>query len=159
MVPLGLAIAVGMRTSAALGAGQRERLRPIWTGAALMSAAFAAVVSLAFVLVGRRIASCFISDPAVVSASASLLVVAGIFQVFDGSQVISSSALRGISDVRVPVALTFASYWLIAEPVAYLLAIRIGYGAVGAWCGLAVGLWAASVMLGFRFLRLTRATP
>ncbi len=156
MLALGLSMAVGMRTSAAVGAGEHARLRPIWVGGASMGAA----ASLAFVVVflawGRDIASCFIDDPKVVATAASLLVVAAVFQVFDGNQVINSAALRGLTDVRVPAVLTFVAYWIIALPVGYLLGVRGTLGPVGVWSGLAVGLAAASILLGLRYLRLTR---
>jgi MATE family multidrug resistance protein len=143
--------------STELGAGRRDTLLPIWKGAAIMSAVEAALVTLVFLFLGRRIAAIFIGDPAVVSSAAALLVVAGVFQVFDGSQVVSSSALRGMSDVKIPAALTFASYWIVAVPVGYVLGFRAGLGAVGIWWGLALGLAVASVVLGYRFVRLARA--
>ena len=66
--------------------------------------------------------------------AAQLLLVAAIFQVFDGAQVIGVGALRGLTDVRVPAALTFAAYWLLSLPLGYWLGIphaasaRAGFG-------------------------------
>jgi MATE family, multidrug efflux pump len=153
MVALGISMAVGMRTSAAVGAGEHPRLRPIWVGGAVMGAAFALVLTAVFLAYGREISAFFIKDPQVISMSTSLLVVAAVFQIFDGNQVINSAALRGITDVKVPALITFVAYWLIALPVGYLLGIRWGYGPTGIWSGLAAGLAAAAVMLGFRFYR------
>jgi multidrug resistance protein, MATE family len=158
MVALGLAMAVGMRASAAAGAGEHSRLRPIWAGGAAMGLLLAVTVMVVFLVLGHAIASCFIKDPEVVSTATTLLFVAAVFQIFDGNQVINSSALRAMTDVNVPAAITFVAYWLIALPVGYLLGIRWGYGPAGIWSGLAAGLAAASVMLGLRFLRLTRAS-
>jgi MATE family multidrug resistance protein len=155
MLSLGISMAVGMRTSAAVGAGEHSRLRPIWVGGAAVGAALGISLTFVFLACGRAIASCFISDPQVISTATTLLVVAGIFQIFDGNQVINSASLRGLTDVRVPAVITFVAYWLIALPVGYLLGIRWGYGPVGIWSGLAAGLAAAAVMLGLRFLRLT----
>jgi MATE family multidrug resistance protein len=156
MVALGISMAVGMRTSAAVGAGEHARLRPIWLGGAGMGAAFGLVVTFTFITCGRAIAGCFIRDPGVIATATTLLFVAALFQVFDGNQVINSAALRALPDVKVPAAITFMAYWLIALPVAYLLGIRHGLGPAGVWSGLAAGLAAAAVMLGLRFLRLTR---
>jgi MATE family multidrug resistance protein len=156
MMALGLSMAVGMRTSAAVGAGEHSRLRPIWLGGAAMGVALGVSLTSVFLLSGRLIASCFIGDPQVISTATSLLVVAAVFQIFDGNQVINSAALRGLTDVKVPAVITFVAYWLIALPLAYLLGIRWGYGPSGIWWGLAAGLAAAAVMLGLRFVRLTR---
>ena len=156
MVALGLSMAVGMRTSAAVGAGEHARLRPIWLGGTLMGAAVSAAVTVVFLVYGRAIASCFIGDREVVGAASLLLAVAAVFQIFDGAQVINSAALRGLTDVKVPAAITFVAYWVIALPLGYLLGVRGSFGPSGIWVGLAAGLAAAALMLGGRFVRLTR---
>jgi MATE family multidrug resistance protein len=157
MFPLGLSIAVGMRVSAAVGSAEHPRLRPIWLGAAGLGAMSAAAVTVVFLTLGRRIASGFIGDPVVVATAVRLLVVAAIFQLFDGAQVINSGALRGLGDVRIPAAITFVAYWLIALPLGYLLGIRGGVGPTGIWIGLAAGLAVAGILLGLRFFRLSHA--
>jgi len=156
MMPLGLSMAVGMRTSAAVGSGHHSGLRAIWIGGASMGLAIAVANSCTFLAFGHAIASCFVRDAGVVATATTLLAVAGVFQVFDGGQVIHSAALRGITDVRVPAAITFVAYWLIALPLGYLLGIRLGVGAEGIWIGLAAGLALACVLLALRFVRLTR---
>lgn len=156
MVSLGISMAVGMRTSAAVGAGHHSKLRAIWLGGTLMGAVVAVGLTAVFFLYGRAIASCFISDPRVVGKATTLLLVAAIFQIFDGNQVINLAALRSLTDVRVPAAITFVAYWLIALPLGYLLGIRGRFGGSGIWSGLAAGLAVAAVLLGFRFMRLTR---
>src|SRR5208283_4281254 len=124
MFSLGLSMAVGIRMSAAVGSGHHSRLRPIWLGGVAMGAALAAAGALVFLLWGRAIAHCFISDPAVIGTAALLLVVAAVFQVFDGGQVINAAALRGLTDVRVPAVITFVAYWLIALPLGFVLGAR-----------------------------------
>lgn len=155
MIPLGLSMAVGMRMSASVGAGAHSVLRPIWLGGVLLGAAHAIVVAGIFLVFGHAIASCFVHDSSVISVATLLLVVAAIFQLFDGGQVIHSAALRGLMDVRVPAVITFVAYWLIALPLGYMLGIRTSAGPVGVWIGLAAGLAVAAVLLGLRFARLT----
>jgi MATE family multidrug resistance protein len=121
-----------------------------------MGAAFSASMTVVFLVFGRAIASWFIGDPQVIAVAALLLGVAAVFQIFDGAQVINSAALRGLTDVKVPAAITFVAYWVIALPVGYLLGIRGGLGPAGIWSGLAAGLAVAAVLLGIRFVRLTR---
>src|ERR1017187_800701 len=156
MFSLGLSMAVGMRTSAAVGAGEHSRLRPIWIGGAGMGVALGATNAAAFLVFGRAISYCFIDDPAVVSTATVLLVVAAIFQIFDGGQVINAAALRGLTDVKVPAAITFVAYWMVALPLGYALGIRGAFGPAGIWTGLAAGLAVAAILLGLRFARLTR---
>ena len=157
MVSLGIAIALGMRTSAAVGAGEHARLRPLWIGGTLMGLTFSLGFTAVFLFFGPAIARAFISDPRVIPGATVLLGVAAVFQIFDGGQVIHSCALRGRTDVRIPALITFTAYWVIALPAGYLLGVRGGFGAAGIWTGLAAGLAFAAVVLGLRFVRLSRA--
>jgi len=108
-----------------------------------------------FALAGGAIAAGFTPEAAVVALAAKLLVIAALFQVFDGGQVIGAGALRGLADVKVPTAITFVAYWVIALPAGYLLGFRTSLGALGVWAGLAGGLASAALLLGWRFHRLT----
>ncbi len=156
MIPLGLAIATGMRVSRALGSGAKETLRTIAFGS--MAAAIVIMVSftLAFGFGGNVIAAWFVRDSVVIALAAQLLVVASLFQLFDGVQVIAASSLRGITDVRIPALITLVAYWGVALPLGYLLGIRGSFGAVGVWSALAAGLAFAAIALTARFLRRTR---
>jgi multidrug resistance protein, MATE family len=89
----------------------------------------------------------------VVALAALLLPVAGLFQVFDGLQVVATSVLRGIGDTRVPMALHVAGFWLVGVPVSLLFGFGLGRGPVGLWWGLAVGLGAVSALLIARVVR------
>ncbi len=114
------------------------------------------VFALAFGFGGRVIATWFVNDAAVIAVAAQLFVVAALFQLFDGVQVIAAAALRGIMDVKVPAVITFVAYWAIALPLGYALGVRGPWGAGGVWTGIATGLAFAAVFLGVRFARLTR---
>ena len=156
MFPLGLSMAVGMRVGKAVGEGRTEALRSIAFGALVMSCAIMSVSAAGFAAGGTLLARGFVSDPATVELAARLLVVAAIFQLFDGAQVIGSGALRGLTDVRVPAGITFIAYWVLAIPGGYALGLHTSLGAVGIWAGLATGLAIAAVLLALRFLFLTK---
>ncbi len=156
MVPLGLSIAAGMRVSHAVGAGERARLRPIAFGAIGLGLGVMAVFAISFGLGGRMIAAWFVHDPAVIVLAGQLLVVAAIFQLADGVQVIASAVLRGITDVRIPALIALVAYWVIALPLGYALGIAGPFQAIGVWTGIAGGLAFAAVFLTVRFARLTR---
>jgi multidrug resistance protein, MATE family len=154
MLPLGLSIAVSMRLARAVGEGRHDLLRPIAYGAHLMSAIVMGGTATLFIVGGTRLAEGFVQDPAVIELAARLLVVAAVFQLFDGAQVVGVSALRGLADVKVPTVITAIAYWGIALPAAYWFGVR-GVGAIGIWSALATGLAAAAVLLAWRFHRLT----
>lgn len=156
MFPLGLSMAAGMRTSRAVGANELERRRPIAASAQLIGFGIMAIFAAVFSSFGKTIAGWFVTDIAVISVAIELLVVVAIFQIADGTQVISAAVLRGITDVKIPAAITFAAYWMVALPLGWLLGIHGPFGAVGVWSGVACGLAFAAIALSVRFVRLTR---
>ena len=93
-------------------------------------------------------------DPAnaeVIALATSLLVVAAVFQIFDGVQVSAGGALRGLKDTRRPMLIGFLSYWLVGLTAGLVLGFQLGLGPVGLWWGLVIGLAAAAVLLSVRF--------
>ena len=92
----------------------------------------------------------------VIGIAAKLLLVAAVFQISDGVQVVVLGALRGLQDVKIPTLLTFIAYWLIGFPISYFLGKESSYGSVGIWIGLLAGLTASAVMLYIRFNYLTK---
>jgi MATE family multidrug resistance protein len=157
MVPLGLSLALAVRTGQAVGAGRRDTVRPMALGATLLTCATAVVSTACFVLAGDTVAGWFVKDdPAVVALAARVLVIAAVFQLFDGLQVVFAGALRGLTDVRVPLAAAFVAYWLLALPAGWWFGVRGGGGLEGIWIALAAGLATGAVALGWRLAALTR---
>lgn len=156
MVPLGLSIALAVRTGEAVGAGRTDRVRPMVTGATLMTCGTGAVSTTIFVLAGDRVAAGFTHDAAVVALAARVLAIAAVFQLFDGLQVVFAGALRGLTDVKAPLAASFLAYWLLALPAGWWFGVRGSQGLAGVWCALAAGLAVAAALLGWRLRRLTR---
>ncbi len=151
MCALGVGTAVCIRVGHAYGAAQYGRMRRIGFGGVSLAAGMMGVFGLVLMLAGRPIAGLFITSPTVVSLTAQLLIVAAVFQMADGIQVVSISALRGLGDVRVPAVIAVLAYWVFAVPVGAALAFPGGRGAVGIWFGLAGGLGAAALGLAWRF--------
>ncbi len=119
----------------------------------LLLMCFTAVI---FISCSSLLPHIFISDVSVLKIAAQLLIIAGFFQLFDGTQVVGLGVLRGIGDVNIPTFITFLSYWLIGIPLGYFLGIYLGLGVTGIWYGLTVGLLTASILLFFRFQQRTR---
>jgi MATE family multidrug resistance protein len=157
MFPLGLSIAVSMRISRALGEGRQAALRSIGFGAVGLGSALMLTFAAVFALAGEWLARGFTGDAEVIALAAKLLVVAAVFQLFDGGQVVGSGVLRGLTDVKVPTAITFLAYWVVSLPGAFLLAFHTPLGPVGIWSGLAAGLACAAVLLWWRFHHKTTA--
>ena len=97
----------------------------------------------------------YIDDVSVVKTAASLLLIAGLFQLSDGFQVVVLGALRGLQDVKIPTYITFVAYWVIGFPICYILGKELGFGSQGIWIGLLAGLTSSAIMLFLRFRFLT----
>jgi len=80
-----------------------------------------------------------------------LLAAAALFQLADAAQVMALSLLRGVQDTRVPMIIATLSYWAVGMPVAYVMGFVFGWGGVGVWLGLAVGLAGAGLFMMWRF--------
>ena len=100
----------------------------------------ASVAALILVSMPKIIARIFSPDPDVIRVGSTLLLVAAAFQLFDGIQVVTTGALRGSGDTRTPMLANLGAYWFLGLPLAFLLAFKLGWGAVGVWLGLCVGL-------------------
>lgn len=155
MFPLGFGIAASMRMAHAVGADERSRLRPISLGALVLSWLVMGLSALVLGFFGSFIAGLFTSDPAVTQVATTLLAIAALFQLFDGTQVVSSDGLRSLGDAKIPTLITAIAYWGIAMPASYFLGLH-WLGAKGIWLGLACGLAFAALALSTRLLKLTK---
>lgn len=154
MVPLGVSSAASIRVGNLVGAGKDWR-RPgflaVGLGASLMT-----VSAAVFLLFPERVGLLYNQDPEVVLLIAAVLPIAACFQWFDGTQVVSFGVLRGLSDTHTPMLFNIVGYWLIGLPVGALLAFRGGFGLVGIWIGLTLGLAVVSILLVFRLISHAR---
>ena len=154
MMATGISSAAAIRVGSALGRDDRDGVRRAGLAAFLLSALLMGTAGLVFILFGNALVNLYITDaPEVARIAATLVFLAGFFQLSDGIQAVGIGALRGLSDVNVPTVITLFSYWVVALPASYLF-YRMGYDALGVWVGLLIGLSVAAVLLTVRFFRL-----
>jgi multidrug resistance protein, MATE family len=92
----------------------------------------------------------------VIKIAAELLLVAAVFQISDGIQVVVLGALRGLQDVKIPMYITFIAYWVVGFPISFYLGLYTSLKATGIWIGLLAGLTTAALFLYIRFHKLTK---
>ncbi len=112
--------------------------------------------ALIFMFCNHLIPWLYTADRQVIGFTAKLLLIAAVFQLFDGTQVVGLGILRGMGDVKIPAFFTFLAYWVLGLPVGYLLGIQLKLGAAGIWYGLTLGLITSAVLLCFRFNYFSR---
>lgn len=119
---------------------------------------FMAFCGLFFIL-GRHILPTFFTkkeDVEVILLASKLLIIAALFQLSDGVQVVALGILRGIQDVKIPSFITFIAYWIITIPLGYYLCVILKMGAWGMWIALGLGLTISAIFLVIRFMKLSK---
>ena len=156
MIHLGLSTASTVRAGRSLARGDESELRRGGVVAVLSSAAVAALSIILFLTMPEGLIGLFLDPaepqlPEILSVGVGLLGMAALFQLVDGAQVIALGLLRGVQDTRVPMIMAAISYWVIGVPVSLILGFAAGWGGVGVWTGLVVGLATAAILLHIRF--------
>ena len=155
MIATGLAMASTIRVGNQLGKGDISKVKDAGYSAMIQITIFMIVAAIGFVLARHLLPTIYMDNAEVISIAAYLLLAAAIFQIPDGIQVVTLSALRGLQDVKVPTFITFLSYWLLGIPCSYILAITLEWGPIGVWIGLILGLTISAIFLSYRFKMLT----
>jgi MATE family multidrug resistance protein len=156
MVPLGINSAAAVRVGREIGHGDYKRARLAGWTSILLAAAFMTCSGIFFVLFPHVLSRIFTPDPVVISAAATLLLIAAAFQLFDGVQTVSTGALRGVGETRIPMLANLVAYWVVGLPVGAFLGFRLGWGAPGLWIGLCLGLILVAVSLVWHWHRVMR---
>ena len=158
MVHLGFSNAATVLVGRARGRRDQTALRAGARTSVIVSVVFASLTMILYVAAGPFLVGLFLApdEPAratIIMIGASFLIVAAVFQLADGAQVMAMGLLRGVQDTRGPMLIAAFSYWGVGLPTSYLMGIRWGYGGEGIWAGLVVGLTTAAILLMWRFWR------
>jgi MATE family multidrug resistance protein len=147
MVPLGLASAGAVRVAHAVGAHDLRRARHAGWTALLLGAVIMVMLGAMLFAFPLPLLSRFTTDARVLAIGSRLLAIAAAFQLFDGTQAVTTGVLRGIGDTRTPMLMNVVGHWVLGLPVGYALCFRFGWGVIGLWIGLSIGLIFCAVAL------------
>lgn len=168
MFAMGLSVAAMVRVGNNKGQGDHANLRTVARSVFLLVIIVETVFALLFVAFHQFLPHLFLNmentlqvadNAEVIGIASTLILVAAVFQLSDGVQVVVLGALRGIQDVKIPTVITFVSYWLIGFPISFYLGLHTPLKGTGIWIGLLAGLTAAALFLYLRFNYLTAPRP
>jgi MATE family multidrug resistance protein len=164
MVPLGIGQAAVVRVGLAAGARDHAGVARAGWAALVAGSLFMGLSALVFWFAGTWLVGLFLDlslpeNAPVMELAVAFLVIAALFQLVDGGQVIGVHALRGLSDTTVPMWLAIGGYWAIGFVASVVLAFPLGLGGRGVWIGLALGLAFVAVAVIWRFHRRGRLLP
>src|SRR5262249_10285117 len=154
MVPLGISAAAAVRVGHALGAQDVHGAARAGWMALLFGAAFMSCSALTLFLFPHAIARMYSPQPEVIQMGATLLLVAGVFQLFDGIQVVVTGALRGAGNTRTAMLTHLLGYWIIGMPLGAVLCFKFSLGALGFWAGLCLALVLIGIVLLLAWRRM-----
>ncbi len=165
MFAMGLSVAATIRVGNQRGLEDYKKLRIVAFSIFLLAIILEIIFALFFVLFHKLLPGLFIDmgnledlakNTEVVAIASELLLVAAVFQISDGIQVVMLGALRGLQDVKVPMYMTFVAYWVVGFPTSIYLGFFTELKATGIWLGLLAGLTTAALFLYIRFAGLTK---
>lgn len=165
MFAMGLSVAAMIRVGNQKGLHDYKKLQLVARSIFLLAIILEIVFALLFVALHQYLPYLFLDmgkpellaeNTEVIGIAATLLLIAAIFQISDGIQVVVLGALRGLQDVKIPTIITFIAYWVIGFPISYYLGLHTSLKAAGIWIGLLAGLTAAAIFLYIRFHYLTK---
>ena len=134
----GMANAAATLVGQNLGAGQPDRAeRSAWR-AGHINLIFMAFIAIFYLSCAPYLIRLFTQEPDVVAAgSFALRIIAGGY-VFYGYGMILAQAINGAGDTRTPTILNFVCFWLLEMPLAWLLALHLGWGQTGVYTSIVV---------------------
>ena len=156
MIHLGLSNVATIRAGNAFGRADTPHMARGAFMATLMSLVLASLTIAIFLIWPEMLIGLFMREgeparPEIMAIGVSLLAMAALFQLVDGAQVIALGLLRGVQDTQIPMIFAAISYWAIGVPCSYFLGFTLGFGGIGVWAGLVIGLGIAAVLLNARF--------
>ncbi|CAN5363462.1 MATE family efflux transporter [soil metagenome] len=156
MIAVGLGVAATIRVGNQKGLKNYSNLRRIAYSTFLLVFLIEAAFAVMFILMKDWLPMMYIDDMEVILLAAQLLIIAALFQLSDGLQVVILGALRGLQDVKIPTLICFIAYWIIGFPISIYFGREDQFGSMGIWLGLLAGLTASAVLLHYRFNYLTK---
>ena len=151
MMAAGIASATTIRVGNQLGMKDYLTLQKVGFAGFMISGTFMGLSAIILILGMNVFPTFYIDEPEVLNIASGLILIAAIFQLSDGIQVVGLGALRGMSDVRIPTFITLLAYWILALPIGYLLGFVAKLGVYGIWIGLLIGLTVTAILLLLRF--------
>ena len=137
-IGFGLGTAAGVLAAQNLGAGKPRRAAvSMWLIAAYHVGIMTAAAIGLFIWAPEIVGFLADGDPSVVEHGTAALRIVGPAYVFYGLGTILGRGLQGVGATKSPMWINLVTLWVIELPLAYLLAVAGGLGALGIWIALA----------------------
>ena len=140
MVAMALGSAISVLVGEQFGKKSVEEIVRLCNGAMTLTIILQVFFAIMYLTIPHFIMGMATTDQAVIIYGGALLFWVGLFQLPDGLQVVLAGMMRGLNETRIPMILSFVSFWILGLPFGVYLAYQRSMEARGLWVGLAVGL-------------------
>jgi MATE family multidrug resistance protein len=151
MAASGLSAAGSIMAGNAYGEKNSRKVRRAGNAVLGIVLVYMAATAVLFIVFRHPLLAAYSNDREVLLIGGTLMAYAALFQLADGMQAVSIGLLRGIKDVRIPMAGIIVCYWLIGLPLGWYLAFRAGMKTEGLWIGFTTGLFLTAIFSTWRF--------
>lgn len=156
MIVIGISSATSVRVGNGFGERNAKKISRAGFVGYFLALITMAIFGILISIFNETLPNFFVNDRWTVQIASQLLLIAALFQIFDGAQAVGLGILRGLTDVRIPTIISFGSYWFIGLASGYILAFVYNFSVYGIWYGFLLSLISSSFLFFFRFLRNLR---
>jgi len=144
MIPLAVSNSIGVKIGYAYGSKNYVDIKENFFAGLAISICVMSLCALVFFSIPEVLIQIFSTDKDIVFIGSNLLLIVGIFQIFDGTQITISGALRGLNYTKPIMTTMLIGYWFIGIPFGIYLAFGLHLQIFGLWAGLAVALFSCA---------------
>lgn len=152
MIILGISSAGTIRVATFFGQKNLNNVKQAGLTSIFIAVSIMLLFGICFIIFHKILPLLYVNDIEVIKVASSLIIIAALFQIFDGMQATGIGILRGLMDVKIPLFISIFSYWFVGIPLGALLGFYFNMNSVGIWIGLLFSLMILGLSLTYRFM-------
>jgi Na+-driven multidrug efflux pump len=136
-----------------LGAGQARRASKVGWEIALAGTVLLSLIAVVIFVLAEYFASMLANDAVVLEETTRYLKINMVSEPFMALSLILGGGLQGAGDTKGSMVVILIGMWVIRLPLAFFLALVLGYGATGVWVAMVVSMICQGLFMALRFYR------
>ena len=140
MIPLSISTALSVKIAYYYGARKTYEIKRFSISGLIIGVGFMAFAAVCFALFPKQLISLFTDNQSVLEVALPIMMIAAMYQIFDGFQVVSGGILKGFKLTKFVSNAVFLGYWIVGMPLAVILVGKYHMSLLGYWIALAVSL-------------------
>lgn len=148
---MALSLAVSSIVGQNLGAGREDRAMKAGWDVTLIGTGVMIVLGALLAIFSSPIAALMSADPETRRLTADYLIINALADPFLAIAMILSGALQGAGDTKMPMFVSIFTNWIVRLPVAWFLAIALGWGTTGVWWAMSTSVIVYAIMMIWRY--------